>query len=76
MANSSHIIIIATFDLQCPAVTKWLNDSQSYTTASCMRIQRGRSVLWLERDGRHWYGHGAGYTAEENSSIFSLIRMC
>jgi len=23
-----------------------------------------------------WYGDGAGNTTEENSSIFSLIRMC
>jgi len=23
-----------------------------------------------------WYGDGAGNTVEENSSVFSLIRMC
>jgi len=26
--------------------------------------------------GDGWYGDGAGNTVEENSSVFSLIRMC
>jgi len=24
----------------------------------------------------NWYGDGAGNTTEENSSVFSIIRMC
>jgi len=45
-----------------------------YTTASCADSVTMFALCWY--DAFSWYGDGAGNAVEENSSIFSLIRMC